>query len=181
MAASIEELQRVLLAQCGDRAALETLLRGMAPSLRRYVASLVGPADADDVLQDSLVIVIRKLGGLDDPGAFRPWAYRIASREAFRCLKRRRLDLVRNEDEQSLGDLPAPFVPSSELLRDLLSSDAVSPASRAVLVLHFQEGLSLPEAAAVLDIPVGTAKSRLAYGLAALRRQMNVTGGSHGR
>jgi DNA-directed RNA polymerase specialized sigma24 family protein len=99
VAASIEEMQRVLLAQCGDRAALESLLRGMAPTLRRYVASLVGPADADDVLQDSLVIVIRKLGGLDDPGAFRPWAYRIASREAFRCLKRRRLDLVRNEDD----------------------------------------------------------------------------------
>ena len=50
--------------------------------------------------------------------------------------------------------------------------DRVSPASRAVLLLHFQQHLSLEEAAAILDIPVGTAKSRLAYGLATLRRSI---------
>jgi len=48
--------------------------------------------------------------------------------------------------------------------------DRVSPASRAVLLLHYQQHLSLEEAAAILDIPVGTAKSRLSYGLATLRR-----------
>ena len=46
----------------------------------------------------------------------------------------------------------------------------VTPASRAVLALHFKEGMTLPEVAAVLDIPLGTVKSRLAYGLATLRR-----------
>jgi DNA-directed RNA polymerase specialized sigma24 family protein len=49
-----------------------------------------------------------------------------------------------------------------------------------VLLLHFQEELSLPEVAAILDIPLGTAKSRLAYGLAAIRKQMHNFGGSHG-
>jgi RNA polymerase sigma-70 factor (ECF subfamily) len=48
----------------------------------------------------------------------------------------------------------------------------VSPSSRAVLLLHYQQHLSLEEAAAILDIPVGTAKSRLAYGLNTLRRLM---------
>ena len=48
----------------------------------------------------------------------------------------------------------------------------VSPASRAVIVLHYLEGLSLAEVAAVLGIPLGTAKSRLAYGLAVLRKKM---------
>ena len=52
----------------------------------------------------------------------------------------------------------------------MLQDDRVTPASRAVLVLHFKEGMTLVEVAAILDIPVGTAKSRLAYGLAALRR-----------
>ena len=42
----------------------------------------------------------------------------------------------------------------------------LSPASRAVLLLHDQRPLSLEEAAAILDIPLGSAKSRLAYGLA---------------
>ena len=48
----------------------------------------------------------------------------------------------------------------------------VSPSSRAVLLLHYQQHLSLEEAAAILDIPVGTAKSRLAYGLTTLRKFM---------
>ena len=46
----------------------------------------------------------------------------------------------------------------------------MTPASRAVLALHFKEGMTLPEVAAVLDIPLGTVKSRLGYGLATLRR-----------
>jgi RNA polymerase sigma-70 factor (ECF subfamily) len=48
--------------------------------------------------------------------------------------------------------------------------DGLSPASRAVVVLFYLHELSLVETAAVLDIPLGTAKSRLAYGLESLRR-----------
>ena len=47
-------------------------------------------------------------------------------------------------------------------------------------MLHFQEELSLPEVAAILDIPLGTAKSRLAYGLASIRKHVKKTGGSYG-
>jgi DNA-directed RNA polymerase specialized sigma24 family protein len=43
-----------------------------------------------------------------------------------------------------------------------------------VLVLHFQEDMPLADVAAILEIPLGTAKSRLAYGLAALRKQFNL-------
>ena len=66
------------------------------------------------------------------------------------------------------------------LLRDLLASGALSPHSRAVLILHFEEELSLSEAAAILDIPLGTAKSRLAYGLRVIRKHLKNVGGSHG-
>jgi RNA polymerase sigma-70 factor (ECF subfamily) len=47
---------------------------------------------------------------------------------------------------------------------------------RAVLVLHFQEEMSLAEVAAILELPLGTVKSRLAYGLAALRRELGKKG-----
>jgi DNA-directed RNA polymerase specialized sigma24 family protein len=50
--------------------------------------------------------------------------------------------------------------------------DGISPASRAVLVLHFQEEMSLPAIAAIWEVPLGTVKSRLAYGLTALRKQL---------
>jgi RNA polymerase sigma-70 factor (ECF subfamily) len=57
--------------------------------------------------------------------------------------------------------------------------DLVSPASRAILLLHYQQNLSLEETAAVLDIPLGTAKSRLSYGLAALRNFMRENKNEH--
>lgn len=180
MGTSVQEMQWVLRAQCSDRDALELLLRSVQPSLRRYLAGLAGTTDADDLLQDVLVIVIRKLGGLEDPALFRPWTFRIASREAFRLLKKRRLWRERHEDEAALDDLAVPIPPSDELLQRLVTAEHVSPASRAVLILHFQEGLSLPEVAAILDISLGTAKSRLAYGLTSLRKLMKADGGSHG-
>ena len=115
MVASIQEMQCVLRAQCSDREALEMLLRSVQPALRRYLSALVGHTDADDLLQDVMVIVVRKLGGLEDPQVFRPWAFRIASREAFRHIRKRRLRVGRHDGHPQLDDLPTPEVrPSGE-------------------------------------------------------------------
>jgi RNA polymerase sigma-70 factor, ECF subfamily len=163
-----------LRAQCGDREALELLLGRAQSWLRRYLSGLVGSGDADDVLQDVLVILYRKLTWLDDPELFRPWSLRIAGRAAFRWLKRRKRwdDLVAHEFTPE--QIPSPDTrPTDDLLSQLSRIDGISAASRAVLVLHFQEELSLSDVAAILEIPLGTAKSRLAYGLAALRRQLD--------
>jgi RNA polymerase sigma-70 factor, ECF subfamily len=161
----------VLRAQCGDRDALELLLRSIQPSLRRYLGGLIGSFHADDVLQEVLMVVARKLAWLEQPELFRPWAFRIASRAGFKHLKRERLW---PRDDAALEDVAAPDPhPPDELLRDLATMDGISPASRAVLVLHFQEEMSLPAIAAVLEIPLGTVKSRLAYGLTALRKQLD--------
>jgi len=166
------EAQWVLRAQCGDREALELLLRGVQPSLRRYVAGLIGAEDADDVLQDVLILVSRKLYWLEVPELFRAWAFRIASRAAFQHLKRRKRWSESLADESALDEIAAPDTSvSQETLLELLNSAALSPASRAVLVLHFQEEMPLAHVAAVLEIPIGTVKSRLAFGLKALRKQ----------
>jgi len=70
--------------------------------------------------------------------------------------------------------LPAPEAPpDNALLAELLDAELLSPASRAVLVLHFQEEMQLDEVAAVLEIPIGTVKSRLAYGLKSLRKYLS--------
>jgi hypothetical protein len=83
VATSQQEARWVLRAQCDDREAVEHLLRSIQDSLRRYIAGVVGRPDADDVLQDVLVIVCHKLKSLHTPELFRPWAYRIASRQAL--------------------------------------------------------------------------------------------------
>ena len=175
VATPLNEARWAIGAQCGDRDALEQLLRSVQPPLHRYVRRLIGDTHADDVVQEVLIAIARKVRWLSEPRFFRAWAFRIASRAAFDHLRRERRRGPHDSDDVALDALAAPEPPpSQELLRGLLDSDLLSPASRAVIVLHFQEGLTLPEVAAVLEIPLGTAKSRLAYGLTVLRRHMKV-------
>jgi len=164
------ELTAVLLAQCGDSAALEPLLRGIQTSLSRYISGLVGHLAAEDVLQEVFVKIWQNLRWLHQPELFRHWAYRIASRACYRHLKRTRQWSDRLDEAAVVEDLPAPASFRIDFLAGLDALlDRVSAASRAVLLLHYVEDLSIEETAAILDISVGTAKSRLAYGLARLR------------
>ena len=173
MATSSQESQWVLRAQCDDREALEFLLLGIQPALYRYVTGIVGPSRADDVLQEVLMIISRKLKWLHTPELFRPWAYRIASRQSFRHLKKEKRWPQQPADEFVFDKLPANEVVPLELPQDLLITETISPASRVVLVLHFQEELPLGEVAAILGVPLGTVKSRLAYGLATIRKHLS--------
>jgi len=78
-------------------------------------------------------------------------------------------------DGTLLDNLVAPEPRPSDIeIQELLDSSGVSPPCRAVLMLHFQEEMPLADVAAVLELPVGTVKSRLAYGLTALRRHFAV-------
>lgn len=160
----------VLRAQSGDREAVETLLKAIQRPLHRYVLRLIGNRpSADDVLQETLMRIYRKLRWLDDPAVFRPWAYRIASREAFRFLARQQRWRARYVDDSGLDVMPdtsAEVSDASELERLV---EQASPASRAVLILHYQHDLTIDEVAAVLGVAPGTVKSRLAYGLRRLR------------
>src|SRR5271166_1560944 len=78
----------VLLAQTGDRAALEQLLRNSHAPLRRYITRLAGADLADDILQETSIQIFRKLPFLREPAVFHAWALRIASRIAISHLKR---------------------------------------------------------------------------------------------
>jgi RNA polymerase sigma-70 factor, ECF subfamily len=80
----------ILRAQAGDLAAFEHILRALEPALRRYVGRLAGARPVTDVLQETFIRIWRGLGWLRDPNLFRAWAYRIATREAYRLLGRER-------------------------------------------------------------------------------------------
>lgn len=158
----------VLRAQAGDREAFDALLQLVQSDLFRYVSNLVREDGlAEDVLQEVFLRIYRKLGWLREPSFFRPWAYRIATNEAFRQLKRHRRWSEEVCDEETLAAIPA--LPENQLeISPLLAM--LSPASRAVIVLHYLHELSLEEVADVLDLPIGTVKSRLAYGLRQMRK-----------
>jgi RNA polymerase sigma-70 factor (ECF subfamily) len=167
----------VLRAQSGDREALDELLKIVQEPLYRYIYRLVGERHlAEDILQEVFILIYRKLGWLQEPQLFRSWAYRIASREAFKRLKREKRWTEQIRDEAFLETIPTETpeeTATPELLEKLPSLIArVSPASRAVLILHYLHEIPLSEVASVLGIALGTAKSRLSYGLSSLRRAL---------
>lgn len=173
--ASQRESWWVLQAQSGSHEALDELFKRVQEPLFRYIVSLVRDQHlAEDILQEVFIRIYRKLRWLREPEAFRAWTYQIASREAFRYLNRERRWSDQIRDEATLTALPAGEH-DGEFPREIIEKlpqlvDQLSPASRAVVVLFYLHEMSLVETAAVLDIPVGTVKSRLAYGLASLRR-----------
>jgi|SRR5687767_9451064 len=164
-----DEIFLVLRCQSGDREAFDLLLRSIQSGLWSYISRLAGDRDlALDILQEVFLIIYRKIGWLNDPKLFRRWVYRIATRETFRVLKKRS-----KWKEELLDDAMICSEPTTtEVDFDMAMLDRVSPASRAVLMLHYVEDLSLNETAEALDISVGTVKSRLAYGLHVLRNHV---------
>jgi RNA polymerase sigma-70 factor (ECF subfamily) len=162
----------VLLVQRGSIPAFEKLLRRIYGPLRGYVTSMVGAAAADDVLQEISLRIYRQIEWLREPKVFRAWAYRIATRIAMAQVKKEKRWKAVESDPELLAAVPnpSPAHPGEVDAAFLEMTDRVSPASRAVLLLHYQQHLSLEETAAILDLPLGTVKSRLAYGVAKLRR-----------
>jgi RNA polymerase sigma-70 factor (ECF subfamily) len=175
----------VARAIAGDRGVLDDILAALQRPLYRYISRLLTHREtAEDALQEVLFRICRKIVWLRDPELLRPWAFRIASRECFRQLRseKRRGEEVLDLDALEAGageSIPQEWEPGL-----LAWVDDLPPACRAVIVLHYLEEMSLHEVAGVLDIVPGTVKSRLAYGLARLRRhaagtQMNAKEGTH--
>jgi RNA polymerase sigma-70 factor (ECF subfamily) len=163
----------VLRAQAGEAEALDELLRLTQGPLHRYIRRLLGDdAAAEDVLQETLLRIARKLQWLGEPSVYRAWAYRVASREAGRHRGRRRpmQPLEEAEDMAAAGE-PEPIGDAErEVLRGAI--DKLSARSRAVVALRYWDDLPLAEIADVLEIPLGTVKSRLGYGLRQLRLKL---------
>ncbi len=147
----------VRAAQGGDTLALNELLDRLSP----YVARICGPialVSGPDAAQDALIAVLRGLPKLREPAALRGWARAIAVREAVRHANRDAR--ARPVDTALLTGLPARDDPQLQTdVRAVL--DRLTPHHRAVLVLRDLEGLDEASVAAVLDLPVGTIKSRL--------------------
>jgi len=167
-----DDVLLVLLVQSGDTAAFEKLLRRLHAPLRKYVRNLAGESSIDDILQDVSWQIFRQIRHLREPKVFRTWAFRIATRISFHYLKRQKRWQNLENDPELIRSIPLhTLLRPDELDDDFLSLiEHVSPSSRAVLLLHYQQHLSLEETAAILDIPFGTAKSRLSYGVATVRK-----------
>lgn len=172
-------MQRELVERAirGDYDAFTALVRASAS--RQYAIATLILRDGDraqDAVQDALVSAWKGLSALRDPDAWDAWLHRLTVRACYVAARRnKRRTLI--ELQVAPDREPADTVDESTVLaeRDRLERELghLPIDQRAILVLHFYVGLPLTEAAAVLDIPAGTAKSRLHRGLEALRSTMN--------
>ena len=135
---------------------------------------------AEEIVQDTMLAVWRGAGSFRGESSVRSWVIAIARRQTRDRLRARRLRVV---DDAFLADQPGtgpgPEVMAldrAELAEVKGAIRELAPAHREVLGLAFGSGLSLPEVAAVLEIPVGTVKSRLAAARTALHRILNEKG-----
>lgn len=153
----------VTAAQRGDALALDRLLDELAPYVRR-LCGRIAPAVADDATQEALLAVFRGLASLRAPEAIITWVRSVTVRTAIRLDRQQAQEVAADE---------AGVDRSASSLEELVDIDdalaRLPAAQRVVLVLRTREDLSEQEIAAVLEIPIGTVKSRLHRARAAFR------------
>lgn len=174
----------------GVETAYETLIARFEQPVYNIVSRLVDdPADAPDVVQEVFLKVFRNIGSFRHDSSLKTWIYRIAVNEArnhrrwFSRHRRREVGLESDggtESRHGFEDwLPDPGRSPYEaaldrethaMIEDALA--AVNPKFRAALVLREMEGLSYEDIGEILNISLGTVKSRILRGRDALRKNL---------
>jgi RNA polymerase sigma factor (sigma-70 family) len=157
----------VRAARSGDARALEDLLRTLATELMPLAAALAaGSGEADSLVGDTISRVYERIDQLHEEGSVLPWARRIL---VHRFLDQRRWSLRRPQCSIEGIDVPAQLAVRPEVLDLREAVSGLPRQDRALLVLHYWQGLSIDECARELGVPAGTAKSRLNRALVRLR------------
>jgi RNA polymerase sigma-70 factor, ECF subfamily len=155
----------------------ESLVEQEIPRLRRYARALTrDTARADDLVQDTLVRAITK-GHLWEFGTdLRAWLFTIMHNQYVNMVRRAVRDMNAVDIDQLSDGLVATTDPTaSSQLRELEQAlDRISEEQREVILLVGLEGVSYEDAAQILDIPVGTVRSRLSRGRDALRELLDM-------
>lgn len=183
MSSDAYEQQLLIDAQQGDMNAYEELQLILEPDIRRYVRRKIYDVYAvDDVIQETFLAFYRNLHRIDPPDNLRPYLFRIARNKCYDDLRK----LERKSDNVSLDDEPvrmrvsfteAHHVPKPDdithwMLLHLEVQEAMEQLpdnQRETLQLYSEEQLTYAEIAAIMDVSIGTVKSRLYYAKKNLR------------
>jgi len=158
-------------AQRGDREAFAILARSRGDRLYGIARRILRDVDlSEDAVQQALVIAWRELPRLRDPDRFDAWLQRTLVHACYAEARRKRFWTV------NVRVLPVDGPAAPDDIDSIANRDEVetafrrlSPDQRAILVLHHYLGLEPREIGEVLDIPAGTARSRLHYAHRAMR------------
>jgi RNA polymerase sigma-70 factor (ECF subfamily) len=168
-------------AQTGDAEAFTALVAGRIEPMQRTAMAILGhEADARDAVAETLASVWREIPRLRDAAAFEAWSTRIlvhACRRRLRGVGRARVRELRIDGPLPPAESALPTEPGvAEAVVERIglerAFDRLGADERTILVLHHLDGRGVGEIAAVLGIPVGTAKSRLFAARGALARAL---------
>jgi len=187
--AAHEEDSALVAGLCaGDECAYELLIQRFEQPVYNLVSRLVdNPADAADVAQEVFLKVFRKISGFRAESSLKTWIYRIAVNEARnqrRWFVRHRAKEIGLEPSESDAQGPQDWLcdPGRSPYQAALDQEThalieaalqkVSPNYRAAVVLREVEGLSYEEISEVLEVSLGTVKSRILRGRESLRQHL---------
>ena len=159
-------------AQAGDPVALERMLRELQPDIRRYARRQCHRTSAiEDVVQEALIVLYRRLGNVRDPLAIAGWIFRVVTRLCMLPV----LGLIRGAEELTERHEAEYFaqVPKDELRIDLVRAlESLPDMYREVILLRDMEQLTIGEVADRLRITREACKSRIHRGRALLRENL---------
>jgi RNA polymerase sigma-70 factor (ECF subfamily) len=178
-------------AATGDRDALDALLTRHVDRLHAVCRRVCGPDAAADATQQALLAITRSIARFDGRAAFTTWSHRIAVNAALDELRRSRRAAIPSSDRFDHDVVAAPAGLGPERVVDRLDLQAALAALpddfRVAVVLRDVEDLDYADIAATLGVPIGTVRSRIARGRAALAAALgnrapapDVQGSDHG-
>jgi RNA polymerase sigma-70 factor (ECF subfamily) len=169
----------VLRAMGGDIDAYSELVRASQPRLFGIAHLILRDTDrAQDAVQDALLAAWRHVRALRDPDAWDAWLRRLTVRACYKVARSdRRRTLVELHVTPDPGAARTPDASSAIADRDWLVGQlgTLDIDQRIVLVLHYYLDLPVSEVAEIIDIPYGTAASRLHRGLEAMRASIRIS------
>ena len=177
----------VVAFQSGDIPAFDQLVRRWDRKIQGVIYRIVGNHDeARDLSQEAFLKAYRALGTFKQEARFSSWLYQIAINATRDRLRRRRrrtdlsLDDVEERGETALRDAgpsALDLIESNDLSRLVAAAMAALPEEqREVVILKEYQGLTFPEIAETLDVPLSTVKTRLYRGLGQLRVRLQRQG-----
>jgi RNA polymerase sigma-70 factor (ECF subfamily) len=167
--------------QQGDMAAFEALFYKYQGAIYRTAYAITRDTGAaEEVLQDCFYKTYLNIMKITGEGSLSPWLHRVAVNLSCNALKKRRVWL---EPIEAIADFfaadphnsPEQLAERSELQGTMREAINTLPLKhRIVVILHYLQDFSLPEIAYILDLPVGTIKSRLHHARKELRDKLQV-------
>lgn len=180
---NLSDAELVLQVQLGSLNELGVLYDRHRQLVYRTLLAVTGDSEvASDLLHDVFLRLHRFIDRVDTTRPLEPWLYRMSTNLAYTWMKRNRKWLHPLDDmSEWLGssgkNSPLDLVErQDDLDRIQQALSTLSLSQRVVVVLYYLNDLSLQEISEILEIPVGTVKSRLHYGRQALRKKLGVRG-----